>query len=132
MQRFMLAAVTLLVLGACGPAPVSNDPFSGRNRNVLLQDEITGSRSIGATAYDLLAQLRPEYLRNRGSVSIRDNVQATAVVYVDGTKFGALDALRSVSAEHIFRVDYLSASDATTRFGTDHTGGAILITSKTR
>ncbi len=132
MQRFVLAAVTLLVLGACGPAPISDDPFLGRNRTVLLQDEIRGSRSIGATAYDLLAQLRPEYLRNRGSVSIKNNVQATAVVYVDGTKFGDLEALRNVNAEHIFRVDYLSASDATTRFGTDHTGGAILITTKTQ
>ncbi len=132
MQRFVLAAVALLVLGACGPAPVSNDPYSGRNRNVLLLDEIGGSRSLGATAYDVIAQLRPEYLRNRGTVSIKNNVQATAVVYVDGTKFGELESLRSVSAEHIFRIDYMSASDATTRFGTDHTGGAIVITTKTQ
>ena len=132
MQRFVLAALTLVVFGACGPAPVSNDPFAGRRRTVLLQDEISSSRSLGATAYDLIAQLRPEYLRNRGTVSINKQVQATAVVYVDGTKFGELESLRSVSAEHIFRVDYLSASDATTRFGSDHVGGAILITTKTK
>lgn len=132
MQRFVLATVTLLTLGACGPAPVSNDPFAGRNRSVLLQDEISSSRSLGANAYELLSQLRPEYLRNRGALSIKNNVQATAVVYVDGTKYGDLESLRNVNAEHIFRVDYLGASDATTRFGTDHAGGAILISTKTR
>jgi hypothetical protein len=76
--------------------------------------------------------MRPEYLRNRGTVSIKNNTQATAVVYVDGTKYGDLESLRNVSAEHIFRIDYLSASDATTRYGTDHVGGAILITTKTQ
>jgi hypothetical protein len=131
MQRFMVAAA-ILVLGACAPAAASNDPFAGRNRSVLLLDEIKGSRSLGATAYDLIAQMRPEYLRNRGTVSIKNSTQATAVVYVDGTKFGDLESLRNVSAEHIFRIDYLSASDATTRYGTDHVGGAILITTKTQ
>jgi hypothetical protein len=127
----MLAAA-LLVFGACAPATASNDPFAGRNRNVLLLDEIAGSRSLGATAYDVISQMRPEYLRNRGTVSIKNNTQATAVVYVDGTKYGDLESLRNVSAEHIFRIDYLSASDATTRYGTDHVGGAILITTKTQ
>jgi hypothetical protein len=99
---------------------------------MLLQPEIQGARAVGLSAYDLIAQLRPEYLRSRGATSISRPGAGTAVVYLDGTRYGDLQTLRSMSAEQIERVDYLNASEATTRFGTDNTGGAILITTKSR
>lgn len=46
-------------------------------------------------------------------------------------RFGeTVDSLRQLSADQIYRIQYINASDATTRFGTDHFGGAILITTK--
>jgi hypothetical protein len=36
-----------------------------------------------------------------------------------------------MSADYIREIHYINASDATTRFGTDHVGGAILITTRT-
>jgi len=100
------------------------------HRDMLFDAEIQTNRIPGMTVYDLIAQLRPEYLRSRGSNTLRNLTPPTAIVYLDGVKYGSLDQLRSMSADHISQVQYLSASNATTRFGMDHTGGAILVTTK--
>jgi hypothetical protein len=115
---------------ACGPGPAPAGGLGFRDRTILTAEEIEGSRSAGWTAWDLIAKLRPEYLRSRGPSSLRSLAPVTAVVYVDEMRFGELDALRTMSVDQIARIQYLNASDATTRFGTDHFGGAILITTK--
>jgi outer membrane cobalamin receptor len=54
----------------------------------------------------------------------------TATVYLDGAKYGDTQSLKLINGEHVSRVQYLNGSEATTRYGTDHVGGAILITTK--
>lgn len=129
MQRFALILLLAAVSAGCGPAPVSNDPFGRQNRSVLLDDEIKAAKGFGWTAYDLINQLRPEYLRTRGAVSLR-NAVPTATVYLDGAKYGDVQSLKLINGEHVSFVRYLNGSEATTRYGTDHVGGAILITTK--
>ena len=41
---------------------------------------------------------------------------------------GGVEELRSIRAEHVVEIRYMSASEATTRFGTGYTGGLILVT----
>jgi outer membrane receptor protein involved in Fe transport len=53
-----------------------------------------------------------------------------AEVYVDGVHFGDIESLKTISVTVLKRVEYLSAMDATTRFGTNNTGGAILISTR--
>ena len=43
---------------------------------------------------------------------------------------GEIGLLYNINAETIKEVRYLSASEATVQYGTGHTGGAILITTK--
>jgi len=127
-RRFLVAALLLPALG-CGPPPAST-AIGMRNRAVLTAAEIQGSRTSGWTAYDLIAQLRPEFLRSRGATSLRDPVPVTATVYLDNVRFGNLETLKIISAEQIQWIEYINAADATTRFGTDNFGGAILIVTK--
>ena len=49
------------------------------------------------------------------------------MIYVDGVMYGKLESLHSLNIEEIREIEFISAGDATTRFGTDHLGGAILI-----
>ena len=42
-------------------------------------------------------------------------------------QFGSLEALYSMHVNDVTHVRYLSPADATTRFGTGHAGGAILV-----
>lgn len=129
-MRGIAFAALLAVAAACGTQQVSSDPYPRRNRSVLTLEEIQAAKGIGWSAYDLVAQLRPEYLRSRGTSSLRDLRPATATVYLDGVRYGNIDTLRTMGGDQIQRIEYINAADATTRYGTDHVGGALLI--KTR
>lgn len=127
MQPAKMLAIVLLS-GGCAAASSGSVRATGADRDILTAAEIL--QSSGATAYDVIAQLRPQFLRSRGASSLLAAAPPTAVVYVDNVQIGTLQVLRTIGAQTISRVEYLSASDATTRFGTDHTGGAILISTK--
>lgn len=128
MKRLYTAAAVFVAL-ACGSAPMPVVTGAPGHRDVLFDAEIQTNKQPGMTVYDLIAHLRPEYLRSRGTNTFRDMAPPTAVVYLDGAKLGSLDQMKSLSADRVFQIQYLSAADATTRFGMDHTAGAILITS---
>ncbi len=130
MHRLVLAVMLIAAAAGCGSARSSTDPYPSRNRSILFPDEIANAKGVGGTAYDLLAHLRPEFLRSRGATTLRSASPATATVYLDGVKYGDLQSLKLISGDHVTRVEHLNGSEATTRFGTDHVGGAILITTK--
>ena len=130
MYRIVFAAFVLAAAAGCGTGRSSTEPYPARNRTILFPDEISQYGTAGRSAYDLIRQLRPEFLRSRGATSLRDLTPPTAVVYLDGVKYGDLNSLKLISAEQLTKVQYLNGSEATTRYGTDHVGGAILITTK--
>ena len=96
--------------------------------NVIIMAEIANS---GATdALQAVKLLRPAMLRGRnGSLGENPN-GADIVVYIDGMRAGGQSALASVSAITIREIRLLNAADATTRFGTGHPLGAILVATK--
>jgi len=127
MQRAALA-LTCLILAACGT--VKSKPYPTGftfNRNLITYEEIKATKMPGWSAWDLIAQTRPNFLRSRGATSLRDPTPVRAVIYVDGVMYGKLESLHSLNIEEIREIEFISAGDATTRFGTDHLGGAILI-----
>ena len=129
-MRFGARAAALLILAAaCGSASSSASsvasPFG--NRDLITYEEINAQKRPGWSAWDLIAQMRPHFLRSRGASSLRDPTPARAVVYLDGVLYGKLEVLRSLNIEEIREIQFISSGDATTRFGTDHLGGAILI-----
>jgi hypothetical protein len=120
-----LLLICILLVGACG----SSGTQSRGSRDVLTAEEI--SRASGMTAYDVIQQLRPQFLRIRSGRSIQGSGQAEPVIYVDNIRSGGLAALRSIRAESVEEIRYIGASDATTRFGTGHMAGAILVRLRT-
>ncbi|HXG98319.1 MAG: hypothetical protein E6J91_48220 [Deltaproteobacteria bacterium] len=118
-----LAIAGCLVAVACGPAPRTAEPTP--SRRVLLEHEIRGAQV--ATAYQIVARLRPEWLRRRGRASVRDPTAGAVVVYLDGMRQGGVRALDAIVAETVREMEYLSGQEATTRFGTGHGGGVILV-----
>jgi hypothetical protein len=50
--------------------------------------------------------------------------------YLNSSPLGDVNTLRSVQAASVKEVQFLNAADATTRFGTGHDSGVILVTSK--
>ena len=130
MHRILVLVTLHFFFTACGNGPHPASGLGFRDRTILTSEEIRLAGASSQTAYDAIAQLRPEYLRSRGRSSLRSAAPPTAVVYVNDIRYGDLLSLKAISIEGVHMIAYMSASDATTRFGTDHLGGAILITTK--
>ena len=78
------------------------------------------------TARQAIQKLRPSWLRPRTS-TIRggSGTRHTATVFLDGMARGGLSALDGMDIREIEEIRFISASDATTRYGTGYPGGII-------
>lgn len=108
-----LAAAAVLALG-CASAGGGTGSTRG-SRDVLTQEQLADA-SV-STAFEAVQRLRSSWLRPRGA--------GTLWVYVDGVRAGNVDHLRTMSTSGIIEIRYVSATDATMRWGTGHTAGAI-------
>lgn len=120
-------ALLIPVLAACASSSGGNSTRTPRgSRDVIVLSEIEPVQVTNA--FELIQRLRPEMLRPRTGGSMTS--VPTPVVYLDGVRHGNIDSLNSVPKDVIREIRYINASDATTRFGTGHTGGAILISTR--
>lgn len=118
----VLRLALVLALTACGGAPRPE----GRARPDLLTSAELREENTGALTLDqLIARLRPLWLRERVSSITQGRV--LPVVYLNGTRYGEIAVLRSIPVNDVEEVHYLSASDATTLYGTGHAGGVIAV-----
>ena len=141
MRRFALASVVLLFVIACtsgtGSATESGTGAAAapasRNPNRITDAEFTAAALGDRTLYDAIAQLRPNWLRSRGATSFRDGGAGNVpVVMVDNVRQnGAMtDNLRMVKIQDTLEVQFLSASEATTMYGTGFPNGLIKVTTR--
>ncbi len=117
-QMFVLGAVLLVT--ACAAASQSSDS-PRRQRNLITAEELQAIDEVSVVA--AVRRLRPQWLRTIGR-------RSAPVVYIDNSRAGRIAALDNVSIENIAELRYLSASDATTRYGIGHDGGVILVRTK--
>lgn len=134
-----VTAVTLLASVACasGGGSSGGGSTAGRSRptadrNVILESEINSRAPDAGTALQVIQKLRPEMLRTRGTASPMDRTGESVQpkVYLDNIEYGTLSALTNVNASQISEIRFVNARDATTRWGTGHLGGVILIMTK--
>ncbi|NJD11956.1 MAG: hypothetical protein FIB01_16440 [Gemmatimonadetes bacterium] len=96
------------------------------------QDQITAAeiqQQHFSNTYDLISALRPSWLRSR-SPTFGTSGQIGVVVYLDGNRLGSADYLRQIAVGQIESARYLNGAEATSRYGTNHASGAILVTSR--
>jgi hypothetical protein len=74
------------------------------------------------SAYQAIERLRPRWLQSRSG--------DTVVLYVDGSRRSNVRDLESMSIMDLEQMEYMASSDATTRYGTGHAAGAILVTTR--
>ena len=124
-RRISYLGLLALLVSACAS--------SGRSRSLGARNLITRAEieSVNvSTAYEVVQQLRPHFLSPRGQTSIQDPSSSLPVVYVNGVRYGTQDVLRSLRSMDVQEMRFLSASDATTRYGTGHVGGVIEVTTR--
>ena len=85
-----------------------------------------------STVYEAVRALRPRWLQARAGATFQNRERQTAMVYIDGQLRGNLSEMWTLLPTEVQEVRFMSAADATTRFGTNHVGGAIVITTRRR
>ena len=129
-QRFTGSSALGVVLAvACVQLPVDHSGPARPVRisqasNSLREDEIRQANVM--TAYEALERLRPAVLRRTRTLTPYEK----RAVYLDGLPIGGVDDLRAIPAAHVFEIRYLTASEATGRYGNVSSEGIILITTK--
>lgn len=122
-KHIVLLALLLSFAGSACATTGGANQGTRRNSSVISAEEIAAANV--ATALDLVEELRPGWLRTRGQISIL--LSAPIRVYVDGAPHATVAGLRQINAAAVERMQRLSATEATQRFGTDHANGAILV-----
>ncbi len=117
-----------LFFSACAASGGGNNESSTAryDENLITEVEIITNNAINA--YDLIHNLRPHWLRSRGRRSIKFPQTSYPVVYVNENRYGDISSLSSIGKQNITEIRHLDAADATTFLGSNHAGGAILIT----
>ncbi len=130
-MKTLATALALVLLAAAAPTVVHAQSAPATrparvDRNVLTEEQIQAANKN--SMYEVIESTRPGWLRARGlgSTGGDDRIK----VYVDGMAQGSIATLRDLSPSHVTRVQRLDASNATTLYGTGHSNGAILITTK--
>jgi hypothetical protein len=122
---FLCALALLLVAGTVGCA-ASGERGPARNPDLITRAEIEASST--RNAHDLVQQARPRWLSSRGASSLQQSGGDLPVVYIGEQRHGGLETLRGFDTDGIETLRYINAANATTRFGSGHTGGVIQIT----
>ncbi len=136
----MRARMALVALAAsfgmgCASGGAAAGGSSGRtNRDQILEAEISARANEATNALQIIQKLRPQMLRGRGIASPSDvtGESAQPKVYVDNIAYGDLSSLQNVLTSQISEIRFINSRDATTRWGTGHMGGVILVVTRNR
>lgn len=123
-RLFAFAALTITLAGCAGAGAggAASGPRRGSTTRIA-QDELAGVAEMDL--YGAISRLRPSWLRpqSRGTLPR---------VILDGTPQpeGSIEMLRGMRVSDVGELQYMSASDATTRYGTGYPAGAISVTTR--
>jgi hypothetical protein len=135
MTKTPVAAISILcaelVLVAACAARAKNGPAEESvSRDLITASELAHVDAVNA--FTAIQQLRPLWLRSRGAMSFTEPGGTLPTVYVDNLRYGDISALSAIPIAEIAEIRYISAADATTRWGTGVVGGVIEVIRKTR
>jgi hypothetical protein len=105
------------------PAAVLPARSKSHNTNLITQADVQASTATDA--YSIVQELRPMWLRNRGTISIHDPSSGNVQVYLNGQQFGDLNRMREIIKQEIREIRFFSGSEAQLKFGAGHEGGVI-------
>lgn len=126
-RRLASATCVVLIAGlvSTGCTSTSGGGQSRLQLDVLSGDELRATNA--ANVWDALVRLRPQWLRARGSTSLVAPLSEEPIVYLQGIRHGSVRTLQTMNIDRVRRVEYIDGRDATTRFGTGHGGGVIMV-----
>lgn len=123
-HRSLAAAVLLsATLAGCASGRGGQEGPSRADEDVITTEELEQASDLDL--FTLIDRLRPRWLRARQERTFTGETRVA--VFVDGVRRGNAGTLRSIRTVTVEEVRYLNARDATTMYGPDMGGGAILV-----
>jgi len=131
--RASVSIVAIAVVAACASGGTSGSSAKPRySQNVITTAEL--ATVDAADAYQAVRQLRPQFLTNsRGPTQMGTRAGSTDAgiqVYLDDQRLGDVTSLAQIPKNDVKEIRFLSASEASSRFGTGNTSGAIVVVRK--
>jgi hypothetical protein len=138
MRKTLLVAFGLVALGCGGGGSGTAAQPATVARPIRGAADVIGEAEINASVYqnalEVVQNLRPTMMRPRTSTA---QGPVPVVLYMDDVRMGELSGLgadltglTNVPAGRVKEIRYINARDATTRWGTGHASGVILVTTK--
>ena len=117
--------------GTGGTAGAAPRPARG-SLNLITGAEIDAAGDDVVSAYELVLRLRPGMMRPRNQTAgnTGEGNVFGVIAYADDIRLGDLEQLRSIMRGTVREIRYVSATDATTRWGTGHSNGVIQVITK--
>jgi hypothetical protein len=121
-----LVLVALLGLGCGGGASqAGREPVPVRSSDVVTMEELARV-ATSSTLFEALHALRPAWFR-RNPTTLRPQAESDVVVYLDQSRLGGPETLRTIQVNAATVIRHYSASEAEARFGPGHLHGAIQV-----
>jgi hypothetical protein len=130
--RLLAAGVTLALLAGTAACASTGGTSAARtrDRNRITSDELRAT--VSTNLYEAIHTLRPQWLVKRGNRSLTPEMEGDIVVYQDVTRLGDPESLRGIAVADVQEAHFLSPTEATTRYGTGHVHGAIVVVMRSR
>jgi hypothetical protein len=139
MRNVLLCAVGVAVLGCGGGGSgTTAQPETGAApratrgaANLITEAEISASQY--QNALEVVQNLRPGMLIPRGVGSDASGMTAASIpviIYMDDVRLGEPASMVNIPASRVKEIRFMNARDATTRYGTGHSSGVIVVTTK--
>ena len=121
------ALVLCVALGACAGGGGAGSSAPRSSSASLGSEELQADAAMDL--FTLIQRRRPQWLTNRAPSTAQGRQQISVIL--DGVRQqGGVEILRSMRAADVESVDFMNARDATTRYGTDMTAGALVVVTK--
>lgn len=132
----MSRVVGLLLVAALGCGGGGSQPTTESRPVRGPSDRITEAEinaGVYQNALEVVRNLRPGMLIPRGAGPDASGMGATSIpiiVYQDDVRLGDPSSLINIPAQRVREIRFMNSRDATTRYGTGHSSGAIVVTTK--
>lgn len=124
-RRMRRLSVLVCLLGMMACSGGARGPM--RSSNLITREELEVVQV--SSAYDAVQRLRPQWMSHPLAPTGQPGSNPI-LVYVDRHQVGTVDELRHMTVDQIDVMEFVSAADATTRYGTGHASGIIEVTTR--
>ena len=126
----LMPLLGVLLVSGCASAGSSAGGAGSSDRNSISREELQALPP--GNAHRAVQELRPNWLRSRSGTLRNSSGRTPPVVFLDGRPYGGLATLYDFGIQDIEEMRFISAADATIRYGTGYPGGIINVISRGR